>query len=132
LNRITGGAIIIAGSGMCTGGRVRHHLRHNLGRHNCAVIFVGYAGRGTLARRIIDGAESVELFGEEIPVRARVHTINGFSAHADQAELLRWHGATHAARTYLVHGDPVVMARFAEQLQGTTTEMPVLHQQYVL
>ena len=132
LNRITGGAVIIAGSGMCTGGRVRHHLRHNLGRHNCAVVFVGYAGRGTLARRIIDGAESVELFGEEIPVRARVHTINGFSAHADQAELLRWHGATHAARTYLVHGDPVVMARFAEQLQGTTTEMPVLHQQYVL
>lgn len=64
LNRITGGAIIIAGSGMCTGGRVRHHLRHNLARHNCAVIFVGFAGRGTLARSIIDGAKSVTLFGE--------------------------------------------------------------------
>ncbi|HUL47174.1 MAG TPA: MBL fold metallo-hydrolase [Steroidobacteraceae bacterium] len=132
LNRITGGAIIIAGSGMCTGGRVRHHLRHNLGRHNCAVIFVGYAGRGTLARRIIDGAESVTLFGEEIPVRARIHTINGFSAHADQAELLRWHAATHAPRTYLVHGDPEVMERCAERLQGTAVEMPVLHQQYGL
>ncbi len=132
LNRITGGAIIIAGSGMCTGGRVRHHLRHNLGRHNCAVIFVGYAGRGTLARRIIDGATSVELFGEEIAVQARIHTINGFSAHADQAELLRWHGATRAARTWLVHGDPEVMGHLAAQLRGTAVEMPALHQQYTL
>ncbi len=132
LNRITGGAIIIAGSGMCAGGRVRHHLRHNLGRHNCAIIFVGYAGRGTLARRIIDGAASVELFGEEIAVRARIHTINGFSAHADQAELLRWHGATRAARTYLVHGDPEVMGKLAARLRGTAVEMPALHQQYML
>lgn len=132
LNRITGGALIIAGSGMCSGGRVRHHLRHNLGRHNCAIIFVGYAGRGTLARRIIDGAESVELFGEAITVRARIHTINGFSAHADQAELLRWHGATGAARTYLVHGDPEVMGHLAVRLKATTVEMPILHQQYTL
>lgn len=132
LNRITGGAVIIAGSGMCTGGRVRHHLRHNLGRHNCAVIFVGYAGHGTLARRIIDGAGSIDLFGEEIAVRARIHTINGFSAHADQAELLRWHGATRAARTYLVHGDPEVMGQLAAGLRGTVVEMPALHQQCTL
>jgi len=132
LNRITGGAVIIAGSGMCSGGRVRHHLRHNLGRHNCAVIFVGYAGRGTLARRIIDGAESVELFGEQIAVQARIHTINGFSAHADQAELLRWHGASRAARTWLVHGDPEVMGQLAAHLKGTAVEMPSLHQQYAL
>jgi metallo-beta-lactamase family protein len=132
LNRITGGAVIIAGSGMCTGGRVRHHLKHNLGRHNCAVIFVGYAGRGTLARRIIDGAQSVDLFGEEIPVRARVHTINGFSAHADQAELLQWHRQTAAARTFLVHGEPDVMRSFAAHLQGTEVQMPALHQQFTL
>ena len=132
LNRITGGAIIIAGSGMCSGGRVRHHLKHNLGRHNCAVIFVGYAGRGTLARRIIDGAQSVSLFGEEIAVRARIHTINGFSAHADQAELLRWHAATRAARTFLVHGEPEVMQMLAARLPGTAVEMPCLHQQYPL
>lgn len=132
LNRITGGAILIAGSGMCTGGRVRHHLRHNLGRHNCAVIFVGFAGRGTLARSIIDGAGSVTLFGEEVPVRARIHTINGFSAHADQAELLRWHEATRAPHTFLVHGEPEVMQSLGARLPGTAVEMPLLHQQYAL
>jgi metallo-beta-lactamase family protein len=132
LNRLTGGAIIIAGSGMCSGGRVRHHLRHNLDRHNCAIIFVGYAARGTLARRIIDGAESVTLFGEQIAVRARIHTINGFSAHADQAELLRWQGETHAGRTFLVHGEPEVMRKFAARLPAGATEMPLLHQQYGL
>jgi metallo-beta-lactamase family protein len=132
LNRVTGGAIIIAGSGMCTGGRVRHHLRHNLNRHNCAIIFVGYAARGTLARRIIDGAESVTLFGEEIAVRARIHTINGFSAHADQAELLRWQEETHAERIFLVHGEPEVMQKFAARLPAGGVEMPLLHQQYSL
>lgn len=78
----------MAGSGMCTGGRVRHHLQHNLGREDSSIVFVGYAAIGTLARRIIDGAEQVIIFGEKIPVRARIYTINGFSAHADQAELL--------------------------------------------
>ncbi len=132
LNRISGGAVIIAGSGMCSGGRVRHHLRHNLARHNCAVIFVGYAGRGTLARRIIDGAQAVSLFGEDIPVRARVHTINGFSAHADQAELLAWHRHTAASRTFLVHGEPDVMQSFATRLHDTVVEMPLLHQEFTL
>jgi len=132
LNRISGGAVIIAGSGMCSGGRIRHHLRHNLARNNCAVIFVGYAARGTLARRIIDGAPSVNLFGEEVPVRARVHTINGFSAHADQAELLKWHRQTLAGRTFLVHGDPEVMSRFADQLQATNVQIPRLHEGFSL
>ncbi|HEU4616775.1 MAG TPA: MBL fold metallo-hydrolase, partial [Gammaproteobacteria bacterium] len=91
LNRMTGGAVIMAGSGMCTGGRVRHHLKHNLGRAASAIVFVGYAAVGTPARKIIDGADAVSIFGEEIAVRASVHTINGFSAHADQSELLAWH-----------------------------------------
>ncbi len=132
LNRITGGAVIIAGSGMCSAGRIRHHLRHNLARSNCAVVFVGYAGQGTLARRIIDGAAIVNLFGEDVPVRARVHTINGFSAHADRAELLKWHRHTLAGRTFLVHGDAEVMGRFAAQLQATDVQMPRLHEGFSL
>src|SRR5581483_3136642 len=76
INRITGGAIIMAGSGMCTGGRIRHHLRHNLWRGDASVVFVGFAAVGTLGRKIIDGPRSVDIFGEDIPVRARIDTIN--------------------------------------------------------
>ncbi|OYV75667.1 MAG: MBL fold metallo-hydrolase [Chromatiales bacterium 21-64-14] len=132
LNRIAGGAVILAGSGMCTGGRVRHHLKHNLWRADASVVFVGYAARGTLARRIVDGAKSVHLFGEEIPVRARVHTINGFSAHADRDELLAWHRRVAPARTFLVHGEEEVMRAFAERLQGTAIEMPAFGQSFKL
>jgi len=132
LNRISGGAVIIAGSGMCSGGRVRHHLRHNLTRSNCAVIFVGYAAHGTLARRSIDGAPSVNLFGEDVVVRARTHTINGLSAHADQAELLQWHRQTLAGRTFLVHGEAEVMRSFAAHLRGTEVQMPKLHEGFPL
>ncbi|MGD8619684.1 MAG: MBL fold metallo-hydrolase, partial [Gammaproteobacteria bacterium] len=94
INQLAGGAVIMAGSGMCTGGRVRHHLKHNLGREHSSVIFVGYAARGTLARRIVDGARHVDIFGEEYAVRAQIHTIGGFSAHAGQTGLLAWHGHT--------------------------------------
>jgi metallo-beta-lactamase family protein len=105
LNRIKGGAVILAGSGMCTGGRVRHHLRHNLWRKHAGVIFVGYAARGTPARRIIDGAETVRLFGEDVRVQARIWTINGFSAHAGQHDLLAWLGHAAAKKAVLVHGE---------------------------
>jgi len=132
INAVRGGAVIMAGSGMCTGGRVRHHLRHNLGRSECAVVFVGYAAAGTLARRIIDGSPSVALFGEQQPVRASIYTIGGFSAHADQAELLAWQRPTQAARTFLVHGDRDVMQRFAARLQGTQVQMPAVHESFAL
>ena len=133
LNRINGGAVILAGSGMCTGGRVRHHLRHNLWREQSSIIFVGFAARGTLARRIIDGAGEVRIFGEEISVRAKIHTINGFSAHADRAELLAWHQKLgNPDRTFLVHGDADVMARFAGCLSDTRVDMPELGQGYAL
>ena len=132
LNRITGGAVILAGSGMATGGRVRHHLRHNLWRENSSVIFVGFAARGTLARQIIDGASTVNLFGEQIPVRARLFTINGFSAHADQSELIAWQRQVGAPRTFLVHGEEEVMRQFALQLQGTVAVMPTLGQEFEL
>ncbi|MGD9020321.1 MAG: MBL fold metallo-hydrolase [Lysobacterales bacterium] len=133
LNRIGSGAVILAGSGMCTGGRVRHHLRHNLWRRESSVIFVGFAARGTLARQIIDGAERVHIYGEEIRVAAKIHTINGFSAHADQAELSSWHSQTGSPeRTFLVHGDEDVMQHFAARLQDTQVEMPMFGQSFDL
>ena len=133
LNSIRAGAVIMAGSGMCTGGRVRHHLKHNLWRAESSVVFVGYAGVGTLARTIIDGAKQVRLFGEEIPVHASIHTINGFSAHADQAELLAWHRQIgNPERTFLVHGESEAMRRFAARLTQTAIEMPAPHQQFEL
>ena len=132
LNRIVGGAVILAGSGMCTGGRVRHHLKHNLWREDSSIVFVGFASRGTLARKIIDGAHSVQLFGEEIRVRARIHTINGFSAHADRDELLAWHRKVAPPRTFLVHGEEETMSHFAGQLGNTQVEMPTLGQAFEL
>lgn len=121
LNHVTGGAVIIAGSGMCTGGRVRHHLKHNLWRKDSSIVFVGFAAGGTLARRIIDGASAVTLFGETIPVRAKIYTINGFSAHADQRELLAWHNKIKPKRTFLVHGEHAAMQTFGGLLAGEVT-----------
>lgn len=133
LNRIGGGAVILAGSGMCTGGRVRHHLKHNLWRRESSIVFVGFAANGTLAREIIEGAKQVRIFGEEIQVRAKIHTINGFSAHADQAELLTWHRQIGTPkRTFLVHGEEEAMASFANKLQNTQVEMPKLGQNFKL
>lgn len=105
INKIGGGAIIMAGSGMATGGRIRHHLAHNLGRSSTGIVFVGFASPGTLARQIIDGAATVSIFGEQVPVKAKVYTVNGFSAHAGQNELIEWHRAVKAPRTFLVHGE---------------------------
>lgn len=133
INNIRSGSVIMAGSGMCTGGRVRHHLKHNIWRPESSVIFVGYAARGTLARNIVDGAKTVRLYHEMIPVRAKIFTIGGFSAHADQAELLAWHKKTgNPERTFLVHGEKEVMEHFAEKLSGTQVEMPTLHQEFIL
>ncbi len=132
LNNVRGGAIIMAGAGMATGGRVRHHLKHNISREECSVIFVGFAAKGTLARQIIDGQNPVNILGDDIPVRARVHTINGFSAHADQAELLIWHGHTGAGRTFLTHGEEAAMQKFASRLGKTRVEMPTLNQSFDL
>ncbi|GAA0580150.1 MBL fold metallo-hydrolase [Rhizomicrobium electricum] len=127
VNEIKRGAIIMAGSGMCTGGRIRHHLLQNLPREESSVVFVGFAAGGTLARRIIDGADVVTIFGERVPVKAKVHTINGFSAHAGRDQLLEWHAATKAARTILVHGEESSMASFGDALKGTSVDMPRLH-----
>ncbi|MBR7747278.1 MBL fold metallo-hydrolase RNA specificity domain-containing protein [Undibacterium baiyunense] len=132
INRITSGAVILAGAGMCNGGRVRHHLKHHLWRRNASVIFVGFAARGTLARQIIDGAKSVRLFGEEIDVNANVYTINGFSAHADRAELLAWQKKITPTHTVLVHGEEDVMQSFASQLKNTEIHIPQKNQRFSL
>lgn len=100
------GAIIIAGSGMCNGGRIRHHLRQNLGRPQAHVMFVGYQGKGTLGRRLVDGAREVRLFGEQITVRATMHTVGGLSAHTDQPGLLAWYAQIeNRPPVVLVHGE---------------------------
>ncbi len=133
LNRVGGGAVILAGSGMCTGGRVRHHLKHNLWRKDSSIVFVGFAARGTLARLIVDGAREIRLFGETIPVRANIYTIGGFSAHADRDELLSWHRRIGTpARTFLVHGEQDTMESFAGNLTNTEVIMPGLHDEYRL
>ncbi len=133
LNEIRAGAVLMAGSGMCTGGRVRHHLRHNLAHAESSVIFVGFAAEGTLARILIDGAQKVNLFGGWVPVRARIHTINGFSAHADRDELLGWHRATGTpAKTFLVHGEPEAARKFGQALKGTEVTIPAPHQRFTI
>jgi len=133
LNRIRSGAVIMAGSGMCTGGRVRHHLRHNLAHADCGVIFVGYAAAGTLARIIIDGVKKVKLFGDYVPVKARIHTINGFSAHAGADDLKRWHERTGKPElTFLVHGEKRGMTAFRKAIAPARVETPRLHQSYDL
>jgi metallo-beta-lactamase family protein len=96
-----------------------------LPRAASSIVFVGYAARGTPARRIIDGARSITLLGQDVPVHAQVHTINGFSAHADQAELLRWHARVGGAeRTILIHGESGAMNAFAALLTGVPVSMP--------
>jgi metallo-beta-lactamase family protein len=133
INQVRGGAVILAGSGMATGGRVLHHLKHNLWRRESSVVFVGYAAAGTLARRIIDGQSEVHVLGEEIHVAARVYTIGGFSAHADRDELLEWVATAGApAHTFLVHGEDPARHAFAERLRarGLSVELPTLHASY--
>jgi metallo-beta-lactamase family protein len=106
INQVKSGAIIIAGSGMCNGGRIRHHLRHGLSNPHNHLVFVGYQGKGTLGRRLVDGAREVRIFGEEIPVRLQRHTIGGLSAHADQPGLLEWYGHLGGhPPACLVHGE---------------------------
>ncbi len=135
INQIKGGAVIMAGSGMASGGRVTHHLRHNLWRTDSSVIFVGYAAKGTLARRIIDGSKSVHIFGEEVRVVARIFTIGGFSAHADHDELLAWYGrAQKPEHTFLVHGEDNGREGIAKILRekGLAVHCPVIGEHYSL
>jgi len=129
INAVRSGAIIISASGMCEGGRIRHHLRYNVSRPECAIVFVGFQAAGTLGRRIVDGAKLVRIFREPYAVRARVFTIGGLSAHADQSALLEWLRGFRQVprRTYVVHGEPLsahaLREAIAERL-GRQAEVP--------
>ena len=106
INSIEKGCVIIAGSGMCNGGRILHHFKHRIWNRKNAVIFVGYQAKGTLGRKIIEGAKHIKIYHEDIIVRAKIYTINGFSAHADQKELLEWMGEFNRLdRIFLIHGE---------------------------
>ncbi len=117
INRIRSGAIVIAGSGMCNGGRIVHHLRHNLPHESTQVIILGYQARGSLGRRLVDGQERVRIFGRDVPVKAKVHTLGGLSAHGDQDDLARWYERVGGqAPVWLVHGEDEAREDFAAYL----------------
>lgn len=110
LNQVRSGAIIIAGSGMCTGGRIKHHLKHNVWRSDCHIIIVGYQAYGTLGRMLVDGAKNIRLWGESMRVKATIHTVGGLSAHADQSGLMDWYSHfNNRPPLVLVHGETNAM-----------------------
>jgi metallo-beta-lactamase family protein len=128
INRIKGGALIIAGSGMCTGGRIRHHFKQRIWDDRNTIIFTGYQARGTLGRVLVDGAQRVKIFNEEYVVKARIETLGGLSAHAGQGGLLDWIGHFRPApRTLLVHGEPKAQDVLRDKLweqQSLRVEVP--------
>jgi metallo-beta-lactamase family protein len=129
VNSARGPAVIMAGSGMVTGGRIKHHIAQNIARPESTILFVGYQARETLGRQILEGAREVRILGRTLPVRARVTKINGFSAHADRKGLARWLDGFKSPprRLFVTHGDPDVAAAFAERIRrdrGWTVELP--------
>ena len=127
LNRIKSGAVIIAGSGMCNGGRIRHHLKHNLWRKDAHIIFVGFQASGTPGRALVDGAATFRMGGEDIAVKASIHTLGGFSAHASQSQLISWaEDFRNKPKLYLIHGDPVAKTALSEVFlrRGWAADIP--------
>ena len=120
INAIRSGAVIISASGMCDGGRIRHHLQYNLPRPECAIVFAGFQAAGTLGRRIVDGARLVRVLGVPVPVRAKVFTIGGLSAHADRSALLAWTANLRAPprQSWIVHGEPLAATALADSLSA--------------
>ena len=136
LNMDKSSKIIISASGMCDAGRIRHHLKHNLWRPECAVVFVGYQGEGTLGRRLLEGAKSVKLFGEEISVNARIVNFKGLSSHADREHLIAWarQFEPKPAHVFVTHGDSEVTEIFAQTLRdlGLEAHAPLYEEVYDL
>jgi metallo-beta-lactamase family protein len=137
INHIKGTAIIIAGSGMCTGGRIKHHLKNNIDRPESTILFVGYQAVGTLGRIILDQPEAVRLFGEEQLVKARIERISGFSAHADQNELYQWLSSikTPPRKVFITHGEEsaaTAFGKFLAEKTGWTCVVPEYEQEVML
>ncbi len=131
INEMDGPFMVIASSGMCTSGRIVHHLRNRLWQPDATVIIVGYQSRGSLGRELVDGAKRVRIFGEEIDVNAQIHTLGGFSAHAGQTELLRWYSslASSKPRVVLTHGEADGRSALAGKLaqrHGVDAQVPML------
>lgn len=131
LNNVSGPCLIMAGAGMCNAGRILHHFRHGLWLPETVVMIVGYQGESTLGRLLVEGAKEVSIFGEKIAVKAQIHTLNGFSAHAGQTELLEWfsHLAAAKPRVALTHGEPrgrEPLAALIEQRHGLKATLPEL------
>lgn len=129
LNELKESAVIIAGSGMCTGGRIKHHLYHNLPRRESTVVFVGYQAAGTLGRNLLKGERAVRVHGELVPVNARVVRFGGLSGHGDRDDLIRWVSAqkTVPERIFVIHGEPDVARKFVEyatRLEGWNMHVP--------
>jgi metallo-beta-lactamase family protein len=120
INEINGLAIIISANGMCSAGRIKHHLKHNLWRPGASVIIAGFQAQGSTGRQIVDGAKAVTIFGEKVAVRAKVFTIGGLSAHADQADLLAWvgHFSKKSSPTiFVTHGEPTSSQTLATKIK---------------
>ena len=118
INQTKGSAIIIAANGMCTAGRIRHHLKHNLWRPGTSLVIVGFQAQGSTGRQIVDGVKQVRIFGETVSVKAKVFTIGGFSAHADQNDLLEWAGHFESSpKVFLVHGEPSASESLAAKIK---------------
>jgi metallo-beta-lactamase family protein len=137
INNIKGTVTIIAGSGMCTGGRIKHHLVNNISRKESTILFVGYQAHGTLGRQIVKGSNPVRIFGEQRPVKARITQIHGFSAHADQGELLDWMSALKKPpkHVFVTHCEPEAGAYFAkllEEKKGYKTSLPDYREEVIL
>ncbi len=137
INAVRNGAIIIAGNGMCTGGRIKHHLAHNLERPETTLLFVGYQAPGTLGRQILEGADEVRLFNRRVKVRARVRQLGGFSGHADQRQLLRWAKTLRQPpkHCFVTHGEPASSRALADKLAadlGWAVSTPALMDQAAL
>lgn len=136
INESSGSAIVIAGNGMCTAGRIKHHLKHNLWRKGASLVIIGFQAQGTTGRKIVEGAKQVRIFRENVTIRAKVFTIGGFSAHADQQDLLEWVGHFESKpQVFLVHGEVAACETLAQKIKEKfylTVHIPKWKEQLIL